>query len=721
MASFLLEVGTEELPARFVDEALAQWRARIPAQLAALNLVAADTTGIEYYGTPRRLAVLIKGLPMQQADVDEEIKGPPASAAFKDGEPTKAAIGFAQKQGVTIADFVIRPTDKGDFVFINQKIKGRPVTELLTELVPQWIMGLEGKRLMRWGNGDFRFSRPLRWLVALLDDAVLPIRFTNGAEAVYHSDRQSAGHRVLHPAPVTIPHAEAYVATLRQAFVEVDLEQRRSTIVAQAAAAAQKIGGVAVINPDLLQEVVNLVEYPTAVVGQFDTDFLALPAEVAMTEMESHQRYFPVRPSADAKELLPYFITIANGDPAKADVIAAGNQRVIRARLSDGKFFFDADRKQSLADFLPKLETLMFQADLGSVAAKVQRMSAIATHLCDQFQIKGDDRAHILRATQLCKADLVSQMVGEFPDLQGVMGEKYARHSGEPEAVAIAIMEHYLPKGAGDRLPQTLTGQIVGMVDRLDTLVSIFGLGMIPTGSSDPFALRRAANAIVNVAWDADLALNVQAALAAAIANFAQQHSAVMKVSAVALAKQLQDFFLQRLQTLLKDEQGVEYDLITAVLGDVGAGKSDAEYADRALSDVLDGRNRALFLQSIRTDGRLAPIYAVVNRASKLAAQGTLDTKTLDVKTVVKPELFQKNSEQALYDAIVLMPPDGDFDRLVTSLSAIAPALTNFFDGDDSVMVMDSDPAIKQNRLNLLGVLRNHARSLADFGAIVKS
>jgi glycyl-tRNA synthetase beta chain len=713
MASFLLEVGTEELPARFVDDAIAQWRSKIPQALKELNLT---TEAVLFYGTPRRLAVLIQGLPTQQADVEEEVKGPPAGSAFKDGKPTKAAEGFAQKQGVAIEDLEIRPTEKGDFVFVKKMIKGRPVAELLAEMVPGWITGLEGKRLMRWGNGDVRFSRPVRWLVVLLDQAVLPVTFSNGAEAVYTSDRISAGHRVLHPAPVSIAKADDYVETLRKAFVEVDFERRRQTIVAQTEAAAQKVGGVATINPDLLQEVINLVEYPSAVVGQFDQAFLALPSEVAVTEMESHQRYFPVRPQADSAELLPYFITISNGDPAKAAVIAAGNQRVIRARLSDGKFFFDADRKEKLEAFLPKLETVTFQADLGSMGAKAMRIQTIAGQIADQLKVKGEARQHIERAALLCKADLVTQMVGEFPELQGVMGEKYARHSGEPEAVALAIMEHYLPKGAGDSLPQTLTGQVVGIADRLDTLVSIFGLGLLPSGSSDPFALRRAANAIVNVAWAANLPVDLWQLLESVIASFSQQHSGVMKLKADELLQQLKDFFLQRVQTLLKDEKEIDYDLVNAVLGE-----NDAEYAERALRDLLSVRDRAEFLQQVRHDGRLAPIYAVVNRASKLAAQGDLDTQTRDVKAVVQPKLFQKKSEQALFDAVAALKSDRDMAQLVAALSGTAPALTNFFDGEDSVLVMDSDPAIKQNRLNLLGVLRNHARQLADFAAIVKS
>ncbi|NJR48477.1 MAG: glycine--tRNA ligase subunit beta [Leptolyngbyaceae cyanobacterium CSU_1_3] len=712
MASFLLEVGTEELPASFVDEALEQWRSRIPKSLADQYLTPET---IDYYGTPRRLAVLIKGLPLQQPDQTEEVKGPSAQAAFKDGQPTKAAVGFAQKQGVSVDAFEIRSTEKGDFVFVRKVLKGRPIAEILTALVAPWITELEGKRLMRWADGEIRFSRPIRWLIALLDETVLPIKMVSHSVHL-QSDRVSYGHRVLHPESVSIPNAEDYVSVLRSAFVEVNIDRRQEIIQAQVQEAAKQLGGVATIAPYLLREVTNLVEYPSAVVGKFDEEFLQLPAEVITTEMESHQRYFPVRTGRgeNSAELLPYFITASNGDPEKSAIIAAGNERVIRARLSDGKFFFDADRADPLESYLPKLETVTFQQDLGSVRDKVDRIVAIATQLCDQLQITGDGRAQIQRAALLCKADLVTQMVGEFPELQGVMGQKYALN-GEPEVVSTAIFEHYLPKGAGDRLPQTLAGQIVGLSDRLDTLVSIFGLGLIPTGSSDPFALRRAANAVVNITWAGDLALNLDRILESVVSSFAASYASVIKVSSIELLQQLKDFFLQRIHTLLREDHSLDYDLVNAVIGE-----NDLEYAARALSNLLDVRDRAHFLQTIRRDGRLATIYETVNRASRLAAQGNLATDRLNPSQVVDSALFQKSSEQAFYDALSQLQGQTNYENLVAALGKIAPTVSNFFDGADSVLVMDSDPAIKQNRLNLLGVLRNHARVLADFGAIVK-
>lgn len=724
---FLLEVGTEELPASFLDNAIQQWRSRIPQSLTENSLTSA---AIEIYGTPRRLAVLIRGLPTQQPDREEEIKGPPAQAAFKDGKPTKAAEGFARKQGVEVHTLQVRPTEKGEFVFIQQTIPGQTTAEILTQLVPQWILGLEGKRLMRWGDGDLKFSRPISWLVALLDDAVLPIQIVNGSETI-NSDRTSQGHRVLHPEPVTIAQPEDYVTSLCSAFVEVDLDQRRAKIQEQVQSTAQQLAGNVAIYPELLKEVTNLVEWPSAVVGKFAPEFLNLPPEVITTVMVTHQRYFPVfkasgqlpgvsdQPSTQTdatNTLLPYFITVSNGDPAKSDIIAVGNERVIRARLADAQFFYKADLAKPLESYLPQLEKVTFQEDLGSVRVKVERIGKIAAQITTQLQLK-EECTLIQRAALLCKADLVTQMVYEFPELQGVMGQKYALASGESEAVATAIEEHYLPRGAGDRLPQTLVGQIVGIADRLDTLVSIFGLGMLPTGSSDPFALRRGANAIINITWTKKLGLNLHSLLEQIVANFVTTNP---KTNLQELLEQLRGFFLQRIRSLLQEDP-IDYDLVNAVLGD------DPEYSERALQDLLDVRDRTLFLQKIRNDGTLDKIYETVNRSTRLAAQGDLDTTHLNPDGLVRPQLFQKSSEQAFYDALLQLVPQTqtaqsqrNYQQLVAALSQIAPTVSNFFDGDESVLVMDTDPNIRRNRLNLLGLLRNHARVLADFGAIVK-
>ena len=709
--TFLLEIGTEELPADFVANAIAQWQSRIPKSLTD-NLLTPES--VQVYGTPRRLAVLIQGLPSQQPDREEAIKGPPAAAAFKDGQPTKAAIGFARKQGVEVNALTIEATDKGGFVFVQKKTPGRPAQEILPELVFDWINRLEGKRFMRWGDGDIRFPRPIRWLVALLDQEILPLQLVNGSTTL-NSDRLSWGHRVLHPEIINIKQAKDYQENLRSAFVIVDPEERRQIITEQVKIAAKSLQGSAEIYPDLLSEVVNLVEYPTAVIGKFDTDFLTLPTEVITIVMVTHQRYFPVK-KADGN-LFANFITIANGDPQKAELIAEGNARVIRARLADAQFFYQADCDQSLESYLPQLETVTFQEELGTMRDKVDRIIEVAQQIAEQLNLDEKNCQEIESTALLCKADLVSQMVYEFPELQGIMGQKYALVSGESREVSNGIFEHYLPRNVEDDLPESLTGQVVGISDRLDTLVSIFGLGLLPTGSSDPFALRRAANAIVNITWSANLGINLEQLLTQISADFVTAHSD--KNSPLELLK---NFFIQRIKTLLEDELKIDYDLVNAVLGD-----NDPDYTTRALENLLDVRDRAQFLQQIRTNGQLERIYETINRSTRLASKGNLDFQVLNPESQINPDLFVKSSEKAFYDALIALVPitekaqsDRNYQYLIEGLGKIAPTVASFFDGADSVMVMDENLEIRANRLSLLGLLRNHSRVLADFGAIVK-
>ncbi|WP_071516899.1 glycine--tRNA ligase subunit beta [Geitlerinema sp. PCC 9228] len=718
MATFLLEVGTEELPVDFIDLAIAQWETIVRQSLAEHFLT---SESIETYATPRRLALLVSGLPDKQSDREEEIKGPPKDVAFQNGKPTKAAAGFARKQGVNIEDLQLRETPKGEFVFVQKHIRARATPEILTECIPNWIQNTEGKRMMRWGDGDLKFSRPIRWLVALWDSTVLPVQLENGSETIV-AKRSSYGHPVLHPDPIELHSAGEYVQKMRAAGVEVSLQRRRQSIETQVKVAAQQVGGEADLGENLLAEVTNLVEYPTAVVGQFDREFLELPPEIITTVMVTHQRYFPVKSTQNENTLLPYFITVSNGDPKKSDIIAAGNERVIRARLADGQFFYETDLRHSLENYAEQLKSVTFQEKLGDLQQKVDRMQTIADRIANQLSLSTDQRDLIHRAIWLCKADLVSQVVYEFPELQGIMGEKYARASGETEEVAKAIFEHYLPRSAGDDLPQTITGQVTGLSDRLDTLVSIFGLGMLPTGSSDPFALRRAATGIINVVWHANLSVDLYQLLRSAVNDFTENHADAAATTAEELFSQLQSFFNGRLRSLLVDEQGIDYDLVNAVLGE-----EDPEYSQRALEDIRDLHERASFLQKIRNNGTLAQIYETVNRSSRLAKQGELDRDTLDPKAAIDTHCFEKNSESAFYEALIEMLPKTEaareqknYQQLVDAIAEIIPIVSNFFDGEDSVLVMAEDDQIRRNRLNLLGLLRNHARVLADFGAIVK-
>lgn len=711
MPNFLLEIGTEELPADFIDSAINQWQNKIKQNLTDEFL---NPTKINTYGTPRRLAVLIEGLEEKQPDREEEIKGPPTSTAFKDGKPTPAAEGFARKQGVSVADFQVKATDKGEFIFINKKTVGQKTTAILQKLIPQWITSLEGRRFMRWADGDLRFPRPIRSLICLWDNDVLPVELISGSNII-KSDRLTSGHRILHPNTVKISSANSYVTSLEKASVLVDVKKRTQKIEGEIKVLTDTVGAKPEIYPDLLAEVTNLVEYPTAVLGKFEKDFLELPSEVIATVMVKHQRYFPMR--NEKGDLMPYFITISNGDPKKSDIIATGNAKVIRARLADAQFFYQSDCDEHLETYLSQLENVTFQENLGSMHDKVNRIIAISQQIAEQLKLDEAQRTDIESTASLCKADLVTQMVYEFPELQGIMGEKYALVSGESPTVAKGIFEHYLPRNAGDILPQTLNGQVVGISDRLDTIVSIIGLGMMPSGSSDPFALRRAANGIINITWHGNLNLNLDQLLTQACEEFVIAHP--KKESSLNIIK---EFFIQRINTLLQDELNIDYDLVNAVLGD-----NDTEYMERALNDLLDVRDRALFLQEIRNNGILSQIYETVNRSTKLAAKGSLNTQELDPKNVINSDLFESISEREFYQSLDKLTPitkqaktESNYQLLTDALLEINPKVSNFFDGENSVLVMAENEAVKTNRLNLLGLLRNNSRILADFGAIVK-
>ncbi len=713
--TFLLEVGTEDLPARFVASAIAQWQDRIPATLQEHQL----SGTVQVLASPRRLAVTIEGLPSQQPDQCLEVKGPAANVAFREGEPTPALLGFLRSRQGDLKDIELRPTPKGEVVYLKQLRAGQPTPELLSQLAQQWITTLDGPRFMRWGDGDLRFSRPIRWLVALWDDQVLPLTLQSHSIHIA-SDRATYGHRVLAGGAVAIAHAKDYLATLEQAGVLVDPAARQAKIRQQILDLAQAAGGWVDLEQPLLAEVTHLVEWPTAILGAFESRFLELPLDVITTVLVSHQRYFPVYTDEHRHTLLPAFITIGNGDPAATPLIRAGNERVIRARLADAEFFYKADTAQPLASYVAKLATVTFQDELGSMAAKGERIVALARTIAKALACSAAEIAAIERTAYLCKADLVTQMVGEFPELQGYMGQVYATVSGEPTAVATGIFEHYLPRFPGDQLPQSLTGQVVGLADRLDTLVALFGLGLCPTGSSDPFALRRAANAVITILGQARLRLNLLTLLEACSRDFCQAFPA--KLSANELSRQLIQFFSQRLRTLLQDEQGIDYDLVNAVIPE-----EMSPLQERALADVVDAGDRAQFLQQLRNSGQLADLYPTVNRATRLARQGELDPDKLDL-AVIQPQVLAAPIEKEFYDALKVVLPrvqeaqrSRNYSDIVTALQTLAPIVSRFFDGAESVLVMAEDATVRANRLALLGLLRNCAAVIGDFGAIVQA
>jgi glycyl-tRNA synthetase beta chain len=719
VATFLLEIGSEELPADFARLALPQLEQQVRHGLAAQRL---SHGLVRSAGTPRRLAITVEDLPERQADLEEERKGPPAAQAFQDGSPTAAAIGFARRCGVEPTELEVRETPKGPFVFARSLEPGRPTTAVLAEEIPGWIEALQGRRFMRWGRGEGRFSRPIRWLVALLDDDCLPVRLDT-CDPVITAGRRSRGHR-LSMAPVVIETAGTYGTALAAAGVQVDREQRADWIRDQVLHAAASAGARPELPDDLFDELVDLVEAPSLIEGAIEERFLALPPEVLSTVMRAHQRYVPLH-RLDGKEdplalraegiLLPRFLCISNGLKEAESLVRRGNERVLRARLADAEFFLAADRAVPCEARLRELERVTFAEGLGSLRDRAERLAWLTDLLVERLGLEATTASTATRAAHLCKHDLVSQMVGEFPELQGVIGAKYALGEGESRGVALAVLEHYLPRGAGDDLPGSEAGAVVAMAERLELLLSIFAKGERPSGSSDPYALRRAGNGLLQILWQRNWTLDLLDVLRQSIQDW-QRRLPELTFSAQALADELAEFLRQRLISLL-EEEGFGPDLVQAVAGGTVS-------VERLLSDPSDARRRVELLAELRRGGQLTAVQAVVQRAARLAEKGALADDVLTARGVVDPELFTSGSERGMLAVLRDLEPIASgvgtdrYRLLAEGLARSSEALAAFFDGTDSVMVMVEDAAVRTNRLNLLAVLRNQASVLADFSRI---
>jgi len=615
----------------------------------------------------------------------------------------------------------VRETAKGAFVFARVREAGRPSAEVLAQQIPLWIQALQGRRFMRWGEGDNRFSRPVRWLVALLDANLIPITL-KGSDPEVVAGQQSRGHR-LWAESVTIPSADRYVETLAAVGVEVNRASRRAAIEQAVQQAAAALGARPDLPEELLEELTDLVEAPQLFEGSVAEHYLSLPAELLATVMRSHQRYVPLYrldaeldPLAlDARDcLLPLFLCIGNGLAAATATVRRGNERVLKARLADAEFFVQADRAVASIDRRDQLDRVTFAEGLGSLRDRCERLEWFTDVLLELLPLTSTNADQARRAAHLCKHDLVSQMVGEFPELQGVIGAKYLVAEGEPREVALAVLEHYLPRGAGDRLPSSAAGAVLALAERLELLLSIYAKGERPSGSSDPYALRRAGNGLLQILWAQGWGLDLQALLQRASAHWAELFPD-FAVDGPALALELGEFLRQRLLSLLEEE--LPADLVQAVAGESVA-------LARVISDPADARQRAELLVKLRSQGTLAAVQAVVQRASRLAEKGDLPASVLAPGSVVQPALFEKSSETAMLQVLKQLEPiatgsdPGRYAHLAEGLTAGAAALAAFFDGDQSVMVMADDPEVRRNRLNLLAVLRNQASVLADFSRI---
>jgi glycyl-tRNA synthetase beta chain len=682
-ADLLLEIGCEEIPAGFLARALGEWPALAAARLGAARL---EQQGIACLGTPRRLTLIVRGLAAQQPDVTAEITGPPAKAGFDAaGRPTKAAIGFAQKNGVGVdAIRTVELPGKGAYLVVTRREVGVATTTLLPGLLAELIREIPWKKSMRWAGFDEAFVRPVHWIVALYGGEVVPLSILG-----VKSGRESRGHRFLAPQAIALAGSEAdYKQKLRQAFVIVDPAARRTMIEAELGRVAEEERVAIRLDSALLDEVVNLVEYPQAVGGSFGGEFLEVPAEVIVSAMRAHQRYFATEKDG---RLAPRFITVAGTVTRDVKVVRAGNERVLGARLSDARFFFREDRAVGLGKMAERLGGVVFQKDLGTVGEKVERLGR---HVA--ARALAGDAAAFDRARALCKADLLSKMVGEFPDLQGIMGGHYARLAGEPEAVASAIVEHYLPRSAADGLPKTAAGAALGIADRMDTIVGCFAVGLRPTGSADAFGLRRATLAVLNLllarSWRTPLSTLVDEAAAALAGKIRWNDERRAEVL---------EFFRGRLRGLLCESRGLAADAV------------DAALAAGAL-DVPDAAARAQAVSRLRDRPDFEPLAVAFKRvANILRSDGGEKAGEPDVGRLVHP------SERALWQAfsaargrVGTLLGERAYDQALAELASLKPAVDRFF---DDVLVMDKDPGIKQNRLALLGAINSTFLHIADF------
>jgi glycyl-tRNA synthetase beta chain len=684
----LLEIGMEEVPARFVRAAVEQLADKMSKWLTAIHV---DFERVESFATPRRISVLVHQVAEKQQDVNEEIKGPSQKIAVDEsGNWSKAALGFAKSQSVEPTQLFFKEIAGVQYVHAAKSSLGIETDTILSEGIVTLIQSLNFPKNMRWGSNEFKFVRPIRWLVALFGEAIIPFEITGVA-----SGRTTRGHRFLGEA-VDIAAPADYEAALKAQFVYADINERVQIITKQIQDLATEKGWVIAMKPDLLEEVIFLVEYPTVLFGTFHSDFLQIPHQVLITSMREHQRYFPVH-DADGN-LLPFFVTVRNGNAVALEQVAKGNEKVLRARLQDARFFYQEDQKMSIQSALIRLETIVFHEELGTVGDKVRRIVEISNAFAQLLQLDRSASSQVQRAAEICKFDLVSLMVYEFPELQGIMGEDYAHKAGESDAVSKAVLEHYQPKFSGDVSPSDITGAIVSIADKIDSIVGCFSIGIIPTGSQDPYALRRQAAGIVQIFLDHHLPSKLSELFAIAIHT--HQKAGILKRDSEEVSKDLMDFFSLRIKNVLTEQQ-TRYDIIDAVL---------ATGYD-ALSTVV--RKAAALSSYVRSADYKATLESF-NRVSNLAAKATVYE--------VDPSLFHEPAEQQLYEAwksmheafINDMASSAEEDAL-QALSKLKAPITAFFDG---VMVMAENEQVKHNRLALLFNIAADLKQLADFSKL---
>ena len=681
----LLEIGVEELPSRFGQTTLDQIENNLSKLLKEERI---NFDNIEKYATPRRLTFVIKNLADKATDLEEEVKGPAKKIAVDaDGNFTKPALGFMKSKGLDPENVYFKQLGNAEYLFGTIKQEGKHTSEVLKTIVPEAIKNVTFPKAMRWGGKNMRFARPIRWMVALLNNEVLDIDLEG-----IKSSNITRGHRFLGEKEFEVNSVEEYFEKLDKNFVILDQHKRKEMIRKQAVEVAKSLGGEVELDEDLLEEITFLVEYPTAFYGEFDEEYVKLPKEVVTTPMKEHQRYFPVL--KDGK-LLPNFIAVRNGDSNRIDLVKAGNEKVLRARLADALFFYHEDTKKPLESFVDKLQTVVFQAKLGTVYDKTLRIEKLSQVILNELNMT-ESKENTLRAAKLCKADLVTNMVFEFTELQGIMGRDYAQVSGENEEVCQGIFEHYLPRFAGDILPETNTGIALSIADKLDSIAGFFAIGIKPSGSQAPYALRRQALGVLSILLDRKLSVNLNNLINAALDNYSN-----LEFNKEEVASQIVEFFVERVKNLFKD-LGIRYDVIDAVL-------------NNNLDDISDIHTRALELNRWLQKDELVEMLTAFNRVSTLAEKATTD--------IVKEDLLKEDAEIKLYNGfkeiksnVESLLLDKKYNEALDAFATLRPLVDNLF---DNVMVMDKDEAIKENRLGLLKQIYSTMLTICDLSKIV--
>ena len=681
----LLEIGVEELPSRFGQTTLDQIENNLSKLLKEERI---NFDNIEKYATPRRLTFVIKNLADKATDLEEEVKGPAKKIAVDaDGNFTKPALGFMKSKGLDPENVYFKQVGNAEYLFGTIKQSGKETSEVLKDIIPTAIKNVTFPKAMRWGGKNMRFARPIRWMVALLNNEVLDIDLEG-----IKSSNITRGHRFLGEKEFEVNSVEEYFEKLDKNFVVLDQHKRKEMIREQAVEVAKSLGGEVELDEDLLEEITFLVEYPTAFYGEFDEEYVKLPKEVVTTPMKEHQRYFPVL--KDGK-LLPNFIAVRNGDSNRIDLVKAGNEKVLRARLADALFFYHEDTKKPLESFVDKLQTVVFQAKLGTVYDKTLRIEKLSQVILNELNMT-ESKENTLRAAKLCKADLVTNMVFEFTELQGIMGRDYAQVSGENEEECQGIFEHYLPRFAGDILPETNTGIALSIADKLDSIAGFFAIGIKPSGSQDPYALRRQALGILSILLDRKLSVNLNNLINAALDNYSN-----LEFNKEEVASQIVEFFVERVKNLFKD-LGIRYDVIDAVL-------------NNNLDDISDIHTRALELNRWLQKDELVEMLTAFNRVATLAEKATTD--------IVKEDLLKEDAEIKLYNGfkeiksnVESLLLDKKYNEALDAFATLRPLVDNLF---DNVMVMDKDEAIKENRLGLLKQIYSTMLTICDLSKIV--